>query len=180
MGFAAGVPARDLDASERNNVGQGRPPRWLTRELNLPVSDSRMAAGGVATAKLKFRLILVAAFFIAGCQPSNTPRAVVDRFIEAHYIAISLKSAERWCTGLALEKLHKEEALTSGQAIDEETRKPLIHYKLKDQRDADDRVIYLFLATIDVPDGGSFEKKWMITARKEAGTWKVSNYNEYD
>jgi hypothetical protein len=126
-------------------------------------------------------LVFVAAMVSAlGCKPANTPRAVVDRFIEAHYVAINLKSSERWCTGLALDKLHKEEALTLGQAIDDETRKPVIHYKLKDQRDGQDRVTYLFLATIDVPDGGSFEKKWMITARKEGPIWKVSNYSEYD
>ncbi len=152
----------------------------MNRELNLAGSDSRKVSGGATTAKLKLVLFLVAAFFMAGCQPANTPRAVVDRFIEAHYIAINLKSSERWCTGLALDKLHKEEALTLGQAIDDETRKPLIHYKLRDLRDGKDRVMYLFLATIDVPDGGSFQKKWMITARKEAGTWKVSNYGEYD
>ena len=40
--------------------------------------------------------------------------------------------------------------------------------------------MYLFLATIDVPEGGTFDKKWMITARKEGQIWKVSNYSEYD
>ncbi len=134
-------------------------------------------AAGVAAAKV---LLLAIFLSVAGCQPFNSPRAVVDRFIEAHYIAINLKSTERWCTGLALEKLHKEEALTKGQAIDEETRKPTIHYKLQQERDGQDRVMYLFLATIDVPDGGSFDKKWMITARKEGDIWKVSNFSEYD
>ena len=152
----------------------------MNREPNLPVSGPSKVTEGVTTAKLKLFFFLAGALCLAGCQPANTPRAVVERFIEAHYIAINLKSSERWCTGLALQKLHKEEALTAGQAIDEETRKPIIHYKLKDQRDGRDRVIYLFLATIDVPDGGSFDKKWMITARKEGETWKVSNYGEYD
>ena len=154
--------------------------RVFRPESELPEAQPKAHAAGVSTAKPILNLLVAAAFFLFGCQPANTPRAVVDRFIEAHYIAINLKSSERWCTGLALDKLHKEEALTSGQAIDAETRKPIIHYKLKDQRESDRRVIYLFLATIDVPDGGSFEKKWMITARKEAGTWMVSNYSEYD
>jgi len=131
-------------------------------------------------ASLRWLVFIAAMVSALGCKPANTPLGVVDRFIEAHYVAINLKSSERWCTGLALDKLHKEEALTLGQAIDDETRKPVIHYKLKDQRDGQDRVIYLFLATIDVPDGGSFEKKWMITARKEGPIWKVSNYSEYD
>ena len=139
--------------------------------------DEFHSAAGVTPAK---GLLLAALVLLAGCKPANTPRAVVDRFIEAHYIAINLKSSERWCTGLALEKLRQEEALTAGQAIDEETRKPTVHYKLQQQRDGQDRVMYLFLATIDVPDGGTFDKKWMITARKEGQIWKVSNFNEYD
>jgi hypothetical protein len=95
-------------------------------------------------------------------------------------MAISLKGAEPLCTGLALSKLKQEELLTVGQTIDESTRKPLIHYKLKEERNTPDRAMYLFIATIDVPDGGSFQKKWMITARKEGQAWKVSNYSEYD
>lgn len=135
------------------------------------------SSAGVGATKL---LVLSVVLLLAGCQPFSSPRGVVDRFIEAHYIAINLKSSERWCTGLALAKLRQEEALTKGQAIDDETRKPTIHYRLKDEREGHDRVTYLFLATIDVPDGGSFDKKWMITARKEGDTWKVSNFSEYD
>jgi hypothetical protein len=149
----------------------------LTRNAILPQTAQSPSAAGVTAAKL---ILFFVAIFFAGCKPANTPRAVVERFIEAHYIAINLKSSERWCTGLALEKLHQEEALTKGQPIDEETRKPTIHYRLEQQRNGPDRVMYLFLATIDVPDGGSFDKKWMITARKEGQTWKVSNYSEYD
>ncbi len=127
----------------------------------------RLAAGLVALA-------------IIGCVQRNSPRGVVDRFIEAHYMAIDLKSAEPLCTGLALDKLRKEMALTEGQQIDDSTRKPLIHYKLKAERDGQDHVTFLFLATIDVPDGGSFQKNWMITARRDGSDWKISNFNEYD
>jgi len=95
-------------------------------------------------------------------------------------MAIDLKAAEPFCTGLALSQLRKEQELTAGQAIDESTRKPIIHYRIKEEHAQGDRVMYLFSATIDVPDGGSFDKKWMITARKEGDTWKVSNYSEYD
>ncbi len=112
--------------------------------------------------------------------PENSPRGVVDRFIQAHYMAIDLKATEQFCTGLALSQIHKEQQLTAGQAIDESTRKPIIHYRIKEEHAQGDRVMYLFSATIDVPEGGSFEKKWMITARKEGDTWKVSNYSEYD
>ena len=39
---------------------------------------------------------------------------------------------------------------------------------------------FLFKARIDVPEGGTFNKFWMITAKKDGDTWKVSNYTEYD
>ncbi len=117
---------------------------------------------------------------VAGCTPPNSARGVVDRFIEAHYMAIDLKAAEPLCTSVALDKLHKEIALTQGQLIDADTRKPLIHYKMVAQRGEEDHITFLFVATIEVPDGGSFRKNWMIAARKEGADWKISNFGEYD
>ena len=122
----------------------------------------------------------LATVIATACPGPNSPRGVVDRFIAAHYMAIDLKAAEPLCTGLALDKLHEEMRLTEGQHIDETTRKPIVHYKLTAKRESPDHIEYLFRATIDVPDGGSFEKNWMITARKQADTWKISNFSEYD
>jgi hypothetical protein len=141
----------------------------------------RPRIGGYWHAGILPAVAILFAIFLWGCNPpQNSPRGVVDRFIQAHYMAINLRSAEQFCTGVALSQLYKEEELTAGQAIDDSTRKPVIHYRLEEERAQPDRVMYLFLATIDVPDGGSFDKKWMITARKEGGNWKVSNYSEYD
>ena len=125
-------------------------------------------------------LIVLTITLAAGCTQSNSSRGVVDRFIAAHYIAIDLKAAEPMCTGLALDKLHQEMKLTAGQEIDATTRKPIIHYTLKAERKEAERITYLFRATIDVPDGGSFDKNWMITARVQGGNWMISNYSEYD
>ena len=124
--------------------------------------------------------ILIAALAL-GCHPANSARGVVDNFIDQYYVAINLKAAEPFCTGLALDKIHHEMQLTSGQKIDANTRKPVVHYRLKAQRpDGTDHVVFLFRATIDVPDGGSFQRNWMITARKDSAAWKVSNFGEYD
>jgi len=125
-------------------------------------------------------LAALATVTATACPAPNSPRGVVDRFIAAHYMAIDLKAAEPLCTGLALDKLHEEMRLTEGQHIDETTRKPMVHYKLTAKRESADHIEYLFRATIDVPDGGSFEKNWMITARKQDDTWKISNFSEYD
>lgn len=125
--------------------------------------------------------VAAASLLFLACTSPNSPRGVVDRFIAAHYMAIDLKATERLCTGLALDKVHEEMKLTAGQPIDASTRKPIIHYKLTAKRESSDHVEYLFRATIDVPDGGSFEKNWMISARKQPNdAWKVSNFSEYD
>lgn len=122
----------------------------------------------------------VGLFALTACPSPNSPRGVVDRFIAAHYMAIDLPAAEPLCTGLALDKLHEEIKLTAGQHIDDSTRKPIVHYRLTAERESPDHIEYLFRATIDVPDGGSFQKNWMITARKQNDSWKVSNFSEYD
>ena len=66
------------------------------------------------------------------------------------------------------------------QKIDTNTRKPVVHYKLTAERDATDHIEFLFRATIDVPEGGTFNRNWLITARKDADTWKVSNFDDYE
>jgi len=127
-----------------------------------------------------YAIAVLVSVLALGCHPANSARGVVDDFIDQYYVAINLKAAEPFCTGLALDKIHQEMKLTDGQKIDANTRKPVVHYKLKAERDGTDHVEFLFRATIDVPDGGTFERNWMITARKEAASWKVSNFGEYE
>lgn len=130
--------------------------------------------------RLPVALAIAMMAMLAACTSRNSPRGVVDDFIDQHYVAINLKGAEPYCTGLALDKLHEEMKLTAGQHIDDSTRKPVVHYKLTAQREEADHIEFLFRATIEVPEGGSFQKNWMITARKDGDSWKVSNYSEYD
>ncbi|HUA36448.1 MAG TPA: hypothetical protein VMA09_22775 [Candidatus Binataceae bacterium] len=133
-----------------------------------------------ANRRLNLALAFAMLAMLAACTSKNSARGVVDDFIDQHYVAIDLKGAEPYCTGLALDKLHDEMKLTAGQHIDDTTRKPVVHYKLTAQRETSDHVEFLFRATIEVPEGGTFQKNWMITARKDGDSWKVSNYSEYD
>lgn len=67
-------------------------------------------------------LVFIAAFaslVATGCHPANSARGVADRFIDQYYVAIDLKAAEPFCTGLALDKLHKEMQLIGNQRTDE-------------------------------------------------------------
>ena len=123
---------------------------------------------------------LLLMMMVAGCTPPNSARGVVDRFIEARYILIDNQQMQAVCTGLALDKIRDEMKLTEGQSIDQSTRKPVVHYSLEKTRSDGDKQTFLFKARIDVPEGGTFKKFWMITAKKDGESWKVSNYSEYD
>ena len=128
----------------------------------------------------RFIPLLFVALLFTGCTQANSARGVVDRFIEARYIVIDRNQMQSLCTGLALDKIHEEMKLTEGQSIDQSTRKPVVHYSLEKTRGEGDMMTFLFKARIDVPEGGTFKKFWMITAKKDGEVWKVSNYSEYD
>jgi hypothetical protein len=124
--------------------------------------------------------LLVLMTVMTACTAPNSARGVVERFIEARYILIDNQQMQSVCTGLALDKIHEEMKLTEGQSIDQSTRKPVVHYSLQKTRTEGEKTTFLFKARIDVPEGGTFSKFWMITAKKDGETWKVSNYTEYD
>jgi hypothetical protein len=116
----------------------------------------------------------------SACTPADSPRGVADRFVDAYYVRIDLKSAAELSTGLALDRINEEIQLTKGQSIDAATRRPTVHYSLASERNADDAVTFVFNARFDVPDAGTFERNLMITARQDGGHWKVSNFSEFE
>ena len=117
----------------------------------------------------------------AACQSdARSPRGVAERFVDQHYVHINLEAAKPFCAGLALQKLRDEQRLTEGQAIDESTRKPAVHYRLIETKDDAEHPTFVFEGTIDVDDAGQFKRKWMITTRRDGDAWKVSNFEEFD
>lgn len=126
--------------------------------------------------------LLVALLAIGGCRPpADSAQGTAERFVDAHYVDINLVAAKQFCVGPALGKVEDEQRLTTGQAIDETTRKPHVGYKLIERREEGaDRASFLFEGSIRVDDAGTFTRKWMITTRKEADGWRVSNYDEFD
>jgi hypothetical protein len=124
-----------------------------------------------------FLLLLCTA---CGSDP-NSARGIAERFLDAHYIQIDLQAAKLYCTGLALSRLEDEIRLTQGQTIDEETRKPQVHYHLKEEKPrGDKRVSFLYEATISVDGAGQFNKSILLTMRRQEEGWRVANYSEFD
>lgn len=120
---------------------------------------------------------------LAGCRgATDSPRGAIEAFLDAHYVHIDLEAAKQHTAGVAREKVEKEQHLVGDQQIDASTRKPRVTYALVEPREeADDRVSLLYEGTIHFDDGGEMSLRWLVTARREAdGTWKVSNYQEFE
>jgi hypothetical protein len=121
-------------------------------------------------------LLLLAA---AACsEPSASPRATAEAFLDAHYVRIDLEGARALVTGLALDKVDKEIALTEEHEITEETRQPRVNYKLHRGDESPSSAQFAYELTIRAPGVDPFKKLVMVTVRKGDGAWSVTNYNE--
>jgi hypothetical protein len=120
------------------------------------------------------------ALLTIGCRPdASTARGTAERFLDAHYVAIDLTAARALTSGLARHKVDAEVDLVQGQVIDETTRKPLVHYKLLEEHpQGNDAVNFLYLGSIVVADADGFERRWLVTVKREEPGWRVTNYQE--
>jgi len=128
-------------------------------------------------------LALVLVVLLApGCHPDvSTPRGTAEHFLDLHYVAIDLPAALEVTRGVARGKVEQELALTRGQQIDDTTRKPSVHYKLLEEHPAGDEAMnYVYLGTITVDGADRFERRWMVTVRREDDAWRVTNYQEFE
>jgi len=110
----------------------------------------------------------------------RTAQGVAEEFVDQHYVFIDLQRAREYTVGLALQKLDEEIRLTAGQVIDLSTRKPKIHYRLLEKKEAQDRASFLYEGTIQAEDAPEFKRRWMVTARKSKDQWRISNFTDYD
>jgi hypothetical protein len=127
---------------------------------------------------LTLALLVGAALFTPGCAPSDPRQAVAEQFIDRLYVRIDQPSARELATGLATAKIDEEIRLKAGQAIDESTRQPSIHYSFvqhaEDRQDGTSSLVYdLHVA----PDGAdAFTRRLILTLRHDGGVWRVANY----
>ena len=133
-----------------------------------------IVAGIVAT------LCVLCALLAAACRPDpSTARGTAESFLDAHYVRIDLAAALPFTSGLARHKVESEIGLTQGQSIDESTRKPSVHYRLLEEHaDGEQSVNYLYRGSINVADADPFERRWLVTVRREEAGWRVTNYQE--
>jgi hypothetical protein len=121
--------------------------------------------------------LLVALAAVAGCRSSDPRRAVAERFIDELFIKIDQRAARQLATGLAVSKLDEEMRLKEGQAIDESTRQPQIHYAFVQATDGSGETSSLVYDLRVAPDGAdAFTRRLVLTLRRDGDAWKVANY----
>ena len=117
--------------------------------------------------------------FLYGCSRDlRTAQGVADEFVDQHYVNFDLQKAKAYAVSVALDKVNEEIRLTAGQKIDASTNKPKINYRLLEKKEGERRASFVYQGTIQSDDGSSFTRKWLITARKDADEWRVSNFTE--
>lgn len=124
--------------------------------------------------------MILLAGFAAACTPdSDSARGVAESFLDEHYVRMDLKASLAHVTGLARHKVEEELRLVGDQEIDAGTMRPTVTYELDEERPGgDDRATFLYRGKVSLDGDGSFEIRWLVTARRENGGWKVSNYEE--
>ena len=125
---------------------------------------------------------LLALAVALGCGPDvSTPRGAADHFLDMFYVAIDLPGTLPLTTGLARRKVAEEIRLTlgEGQVIDEATRRPRIYYQFLEEHPVDEHTTrFLYRAKIRTDDGEAFERRWLVTMRREEGGWLVADYEQ--
>jgi hypothetical protein len=136
---------------------------------------SRRAAGSL--------LLLGATLLLAACHGhAKGALGAAEGFVDSMYVRIDLKAAREHCVGVARSKIDDELRLVGDQRIDATTRKPYVTYELKETRpEGEDRTAFVFTGKIRPSDADPFERRWLVfTQRQPDGTWKVSNFQEFD
>jgi len=123
------------------------------------------------------RSALIVALVVGGCHSSDPRQALAERFIDALYIKIDQPAARQLATGLAASKIDEEIRLKAGQAIDESTRQPSVHYTFVKLGSAQDDSASLVYDLHVSPDGAdSFSERLILVLRQDGGDWKFANY----
>jgi hypothetical protein len=135
-----------------------------------------------ATTLLRILCLGALAAGTAACRADPaTPRGAAERFLDAHYVHIDLPASLPFTSGLARQKVESEIALVQGVTIDESTRKPTVHYTLLEEHPEGPEAVRLVYRGRVIPEGAdAFERRWLLTVRRDAGGWRVSNYEEFE
>ncbi len=150
--------------------------------LSTGSGRNKVTVSTTRAASLRVWLSGAAMLLAVACHPDPaTPRGTAEGFLDAHYVHIDLPSALPFTSGVARHKVESEIELVKGITIDDATRKPTVHYSLLEERpDGAEAVSYVYRGSVAVEGADSFERRWLVTVRREPEGWRVTNYQEFE
>ena len=147
-----------------------------------PASPAAGARARLEALFAKKTAVLLLFALLAACRPAlDTPEGVAERFLDEHYVNMDLTAALDYTVGPAQQKVEHERKLIGDQMIDAGTRKPRVTYERLERRDeGSERATFVYEGSIRVEGASAFTRRWLINVRREAGAWKVSNFQEFE
>lgn len=110
------------------------------------------------------------------CSPAEEGEKTAQAFMESYYVELDLTKAGQFTSGLAEEKIKKQEGLMQGVRPDTPGQKPQVVFKLIKKEMGQDQATYYYQVSTSRKILGTTEV--MVRVRKENGQWKVSNFSE--
>src|SRR5262249_21134839 len=161
-------------------------PRGEQARVVVPCGHApAMLSTGSGRDKVRMRRGTVVALYVlavaaAACRSDpHTARGTAELFLDAHYVRIDLPATLELTARLARPQVEEEMELVKGQVIDESTRKPTVHYTLLEEHpDGEAAVNLIYRGSITVEDADRFERRWLVTVRRQEDGWRVTNYQE--
>ena len=123
-------------------------------------------------------LLVSTALTVSACAPADPRRAVAEDFIDRLFVVIDQPAARALTTGLAVAKIDEEIRLKDGQAIDEATRQPRVHYRFLQSAggEREETTSLVYELRVEPEDADAFTRRLILTIRREGDAWRVANY----
>ncbi len=120
-----------------------------------------------------------------GCSHPKSPAGrVAWDFMDAYYVKADLQGAQRYCDGVALEKVQADAQLRDGLTIDKSAHHPRVTFKPLDAETAQvssDEAIFFYKVVVKPEMASEIEKKTRVKVRqREGNVWKVTQFSDVD
>ena len=119
--------------------------------------------------------------WLGACSSPNPARQGAEDFVDRYYVGVDPAAAREYAVGFARGKLDRELKLLEEVDMAEMSARPIVHYRLLEERPGSDERHrgFLFELNIRFAEGGSIDRKALVTVREEEdGRWKTANFQE--
>jgi hypothetical protein len=125
-------------------------------------------------------LTVLSVLLLVACEPRDPAQASAARFVDRYYVEIDLVAAMPYATGLALDKLVKEQELLEGIGVPLAAGKPSVHYRFVEEGASvhAERRSFLYELTIIFSDAQVVRQALVTVQQQPDASWRVANFQE--